>query len=97
VRKLVFILALAGGSCIHFRGGSGSAANSSCATACSHYTECRNLHDDNVHRACVRECQEIFVEDGVVDRQSLREFQDLECPDAVAFVEGSSGRPPGAN
>jgi hypothetical protein len=45
--------------------------------------------------SCVRECSNIFVNDGEIDAESLKEFEQLECADAIAFVEGASGRAPG--
>jgi len=49
-----------------------------------------------VYRSCVAECTEIFIEDGEPDTESLKEYERLSCSDAVAFVEGSSGRGPGS-
>jgi hypothetical protein len=70
-------------------------ASASCTSACSYYVECRQSSDPELDRSCLAECQTIFVTDGVVDEGSLRELEELECYDLVAFVEGPSGRPPG--
>lgn len=67
-----------------------------CEGACRHYTSCKGTKDKQVTHACVVECTEIFVDDGEPDAESLKEFERLSCPDAVAFVEGSSGRGPGS-
>lgn len=65
-----------------------------CAGACEYYLECRQESgepvSESMHDACVRECNEVF---GSSD--SIMAFESLVCEDAVAFVEGSSGRAPG--
>lgn len=66
-----------------------------CEGACRHYTSCKGTSDRGVRDACIQECTEIFIEDGEADTESLKEFERLSCEDAVAFVEGSSGRGPG--
>ena len=67
-----------------------------CEGACRHYVRCKGESDPQVLTACVRECEEIFVEDGEPDAVALGMFEQLQCPDAIGFVEGESGRGPGA-
>ena len=62
-----------------------------CDAACDYYLACKSSNSNKIRTACVSECQEFFT-----DHDTLREFQRLRCPDAVAFIEGSSGRPPGS-
>lgn len=62
-----------------------------CEGACDYYLACRRSSDDATRVACVKECSFIFSDD-----ESLMAFESLECSDAVAFVEGPSGRAPGA-
>jgi hypothetical protein len=66
-----------------------------CEGACRHYVACKGTREPAVENACVFECQEIFVEDGVADAETLRDYERLACPDAVSFVEGDSGEGPG--
>ncbi len=68
-----------------------------CEGACSHYVDCRGSGDAEIYSACVRECQVIFVEDGEADAVSLGLFEQLECEDAIGFIEGEGGRPPGSS
>lgn len=70
-----------------------------CAGACAHYVECRPGGDPSgeIRRACVSECELVFVEDGVEDEYSLGLFENLACEDAVSFIEGDDGRPAGAS
>jgi len=89
-------LALASAGCGSGRLWVRSGGDPSCESLCNYYVACRDIEDSAVHGACVAECREIFYEDGEPDTRSLRDFQRLECSEAVAFIEGSSGRPPGA-
>ena len=73
----------------------GASGEPSCEAVCDYYAACRKLEDKAVRTACVAECKDIYYEDGKRDSRSLRQFQRLECTEAVAFIEGSSGRPPG--
>ncbi len=68
-----------------------------CEGACDHYVRCKGDRDAVVLAACVRECEEIFVEDGEPDAVALGMFEQLQCPDAIGFVEGTSGRGPGSS
>lgn len=65
-----------------------------CAGVCDHYRVCKGEQGSSIgeegYRACVVECAEVFS-----STESLRAFESLACDDAVAFVEGSSGRGPG--
>lgn len=65
-----------------------------CEGACDHYRSCKASRQEPVsdpgYGACVVECSEVFS-----SAESLRAFESLSCDDAVAFVEGSSGRGPG--
>lgn len=65
-----------------------------CVGACDHYRVCKDEQGDSMgvesYHACVAECAEVFS-----STESLRAFESLTCDDAVAFVEGSSGRGPG--
>ncbi len=61
-----------------------------CDGACDYYLACKRSADAPTRKACVQECSFIFSDD-----ESLMAFESLECSDAVAFVEGPSGRPPG--
>jgi len=91
---LLLALALAG--CASGRFWVRASGDPSCESLCDYYVACRDISDSAIHGACVAECREIFYEDGQPDTRSLRDFQRLECSEAVAFIEGSSGRPPGA-
>jgi hypothetical protein len=59
------------------------------AAGCAHYQG--SPQDDRLYATCVDECREIYE-----DPQVLVEYERLRCDDAVAFIEGESGRPPGS-
>jgi hypothetical protein len=65
-----------------------------CNGACEYYLACKQVGGGSVsepmHHACVSECGEVFS-----SKDSIMAFESLACEDAVAFVEGSSGRAPG--
>jgi hypothetical protein len=61
-----------------------------CEGACDYYLACKRSDDDTARQACVAECREIFA-----TAETLKDFERLDCEDAIAFVEGSSGRGPG--
>ncbi len=89
VRTLLVLLAVALlGSCFKATYYRGSGSSGSCSGACDHYLSCKGSNDKKAERKCLRECQAIFVDDGEVDRESLKDFEDLQCEDAVAFVDG---------
>ncbi len=62
-----------------------------CDGACDYYLACKRSDDPPTRDACVKECGFIFSDD-----ESLMAFESLECSDAVAYVEGPSGRGPGS-
>jgi hypothetical protein len=62
-----------------------------CDGACDYYLACKRTDDAPTRNACVKECGFIFSDD-----ESLMAFESLECSDAVAYVEGPSGRAPGS-
>jgi hypothetical protein len=63
-----------------------------CPGACEHYLLCKGTPDDReTMSACVDECRAIYD-----DASVLAAYERLECEKAVAFIEGSSGRGPGA-
>lgn len=41
---------------------------------------------------CVAECNQVFT-----GQTARRAYQGLKCDDAISFVEGDSGRGPGAS
>lgn len=100
MRHTVLLLALLAGlsaSCVrHVRSAPRTAEYGTCEGACGHYAGCRGDRDPAMLRSCMDECEAIFVTDGIVDQEALGDFEELECSDAVAFVEGDSGRPPGS-
>lgn len=66
-----------------------------CPGACEHYVRCKSDDSQALYQACVAECRNIFTEDGVRDRGSLRGLERLTCVEMVSFVEGEVGREPG--
>lgn len=69
-------------------------APGSCEGACDHYLTCKGDGRPAVFRECVAECRDIFVSNGQADHDSLRDFEELDCEDTVAFVEGTRGGSP---
>jgi hypothetical protein len=63
-----------------------------CDGVCDYYLACKRSGDVQTRQACVKECSFIFSDD-----ESLMAFESLECADAVAYVEGPSGRAPGSS
>ena len=95
-RYLAILSVCAAFGCMTGRGfPSGASGAPTCEAVCDYYTSCRKLDDAEVRTACVSECKDIYYEDGKPDTRSLRQFQRLDCHEAVAFIEGPSGRPPG--
>jgi hypothetical protein len=94
VRRAVVIFALvAAAGCAHYqvRRHPGRPTGT-CPGACAHYVDCKGSpQDDRLYATCVDECREIYE-----DPQVLVEYERLRCDDAVAFIEGESGRPPGS-
>jgi hypothetical protein len=62
-----------------------------CPGACSHYVQCKGTRDHRTYDSCVQECREIYDD----SPQALASYERLACEDAVAFIEGDSGRGPG--
>lgn len=86
-------LAAAATSCIPFRTvrHNERRPTGTCPGACTHYVECKKMSTESpTFHACVQECRDIYE-----DPQMLASFERLTCDDAVAFVEGDSGREPG--
>jgi len=79
-------------SCVRYTRISGFAATGSCEGACRHYLACKEDDSRVSQSACETDCREIFVDRGQPDRESLREFEGLDCASAVAFVDGNDGR-----
>jgi len=80
--------------CVHSGQGSRSDVDEgTCYGACDHYLGCKGDERQESRDTCLAECREIFVQDGKPDRQSLRDFQGLECEAAVAFVDGEPSAP----
>ena len=66
-----------------------------CAGACELYLWCKAERGQEVserdQKTCELECPEVFS-----GAEPLAAFESLSCDDAIAFVEGESGRGPGA-
>ncbi len=66
-----------------------------CAGACALYLWCKAEGGQEVgereQKTCELECPEVFS-----GAEPLAAFESLSCDDAIAFVEGQSGRGPGA-
>lgn len=62
-----------------------------CEGACRHYLVCKDRHSDKTMKVCVDECRIMFS-----GRHGLAAFEHLSCEKAVSFIEGNSGRGPGA-
>lgn len=97
MRWVVLVCAVLGASCYSTaqpRRGDRYATRTTgtCEGACSHYADCKQGVAQTTFDACVAECREIFED----QRETLRDYERLSCTDAVAFIEGDSGRPPGA-
>lgn len=77
-------------ACVHTGQGSRSDQDDgTCYGACDYYLGCKGDERVESRDTCLVECREIFVQDGQPDRKSLRMFvQDLDCDEAVAFVDG---------
>ncbi|HYU16455.1 MAG TPA: hypothetical protein VEL05_10295 [Candidatus Acidoferrum sp.] len=74
-----------------------STRSGTCEGACRHYADCKDDERPESLQSCVADCRDIYVHEGDVDSESLMEFEDLDCKDAVAFVEGDDrGRNPTA-
>jgi hypothetical protein len=98
MKKVALALLLASGcavSCVRssYRSRKTEVAGT-CEGACHHYVVCADpKNEDATYRECLGECREIFVSDGRPDADTLRDYERLECEDAVSFVEGHRKRP----
>jgi hypothetical protein len=92
---VALVVALAAACARHPRPERPRLTTGTCDGACRHYMSCKGQDDQRVFDACVAECREIFMDGDDADRDSLRAYERLSCPDATAFVEGASGRGPG--
>jgi len=92
---LVLVLALAlTASCFRYGRSRRYSARTTgtCPGACSHYMSCKGgERDKQAYGSCVAECREIYED----SPHALATYERLSCPDAVAFIEGDSGRGPG--
>lgn len=81
-------------SCFHHARGNNRWLTGTCTGACDYYAMCKDLRgdavSDQVLAACRQECDEVFS-----SSHSIIAFESLVCDDAIAFVEGESGREPG--
>lgn len=66
-----------------------------CEGTCDYYLTCSGAADRAVHRECIADCRDIFVEEGEPDQHNLRQLESLECSELVLFIEGDGGRAPG--
>ena len=62
-----------------------------CEGACRHYLVCKDRVTETRLKVCVDECRIMFA-----GRDGLAAFEHLSCEKAVSFIEGKSGRGPGA-
>jgi hypothetical protein len=94
VLALALVAALSG-ACVHRGPGPKfSRPTGTCAGACDLYLWCKAESGQEVPQAsktaCELECAEVFS-----GAEPLAAFESLSCEDAIAFVEGQSGRGPG--
>ena len=75
-------------SCGHGGFNQNARATGSCEAACRHYIGCTPKASKARHQSCLSECEAIFVTKGQPDRESLRDYERLECVEAVRFIEG---------
>jgi hypothetical protein len=90
------LIAALSGACAHRGPGPKFARpTGTCTGACDLYLWCKAESGQEVaERAkdtCELECAEVFS-----GAEPLAAFESLSCEDAIAFVEGQSGRGPGA-
>lgn len=98
--RILLVLALAlvatlSSACAHRgRGATYHRPTGTCAGACEHYLRCKAERgqrvDAGAESACATECGDVFS-----GPEPLAAFERLSCEDAIAFVEGESGRGPG--
>jgi len=76
-------------SCVRYARLHGRTVQSgTCEGACRHYVDCKDDERPESFQSCVADCGDIYVHEGEADSESLMEFEDLDCKDAVAFVDG---------
>jgi hypothetical protein len=90
------LIAALSGACAHRgRGPRFAGPTGTCVGACDYYLWCKAQRGEDVSErdrsACELECPEVFS-----GAEPLAAFESLTCEDAIAFVEGDSGRGPGA-
>jgi hypothetical protein len=95
MRRRVLLFALVGlaltVSCLRSQHRRSYRPSGTCASACDYYLSCKDKDDDrDAVRSCIIECRDVFS-----DKDSLRAFERLSCDEAIAYVEGPSGRTPG--
>jgi hypothetical protein len=94
VVTLTLVAALASACAHRGRGPRFGRPTGTCAGACDLYLWCKAESGQDLaepaRAACELECAEVFS-----GAESLAAFESLSCEDAIAFVEGESGRGPG--
>jgi hypothetical protein len=92
---LTLVAALSGACASRGPGPRFSRPTGTCAGACELYLWCKAESGQPVaerdRNTCELECPEVFS-----GAEPLAAFESLSCEDAIAFVEGQSGRGPGA-
>ena len=74
-------------SCIVRHLVSGPRLTGTCDGACAHYIECKPGHPESDRGRCLSECPQVFS-----DRDSLMEYEQMSCKDAVEYVDGTAPR-----
>lgn len=64
-------------------GGEDRHLTGTCDGACEYYLDCKDADEPTARAQCAAECEEIFA-----SPERIREFESLECQDAVEFVDG---------
>ena len=64
-------------------GGEDRHLTGTCDGACAYYLGCKDADEPSARAKCTAECEEVFA-----SPQRIREFESLECQDAVEFVDG---------
>lgn len=71
-----------------YRGAHDRRVTGTCAGACAYYLDCKSSRDTAARDRCLAECPEVFG-----DTTSLEEFEQLECRDAIEYVDGVAAAP----
>ncbi len=74
-------------SCVVRNFVSGPRLTGTCQGACAHYIECKSGHSDADRSRCEVECPNVFS-----DRDSLMAYENLDCQNAVEYVDGTQQR-----